>query len=96
MKTKQYELDIQNVGEDVYMLMSKGHHDPHVFMAQARADGYEWLLGTPTHEWVRKTPAPKDSSFSYLLTTAEPNSRGAFPATYAREAYGDDQYRPKL
>jgi hypothetical protein len=88
----RYPLDIQNVGEDTYILMSKGHHDQHEFMRAARADGYNWPLGMPTHEWMRAVPAPKDSGFRCMYVEAKPGARGAWPCTYAREAYGDDRY----
>lgn len=89
---RRYPLDIQNVGEDIYMLMSKGYHDPHEFMKAVTDEGYDWPLGWPTHEWVRTIPAPKNSGYAFIYIKAEPGSRGAFPATYAREAFGDDIY----
>ncbi|KVD52493.1 hypothetical protein WM11_25760 [Burkholderia ubonensis] len=46
---KTYPLDIQNVGDDTYIVMSKGHHDVHEFMRQVRADGFDWPLGMPKH-----------------------------------------------
>lgn len=88
---KGYALDVENVGEDTYILMSKGHHDVHEFMLAVRAD-YSWPLGMPTHEWMRAIPAPASSGYRCLYVEAKPQSRGAFPATYAREAYGEDRY----
>lgn len=90
----RYPLRVENVGEDTYILMSKGHHDVHEFMRAVRAD-YSWPLGMPTHEWMRAIPAPKDSGYRCLYVEAKPHSRGAFPATYAREAYGEDRYEAK-
>lgn len=87
----RYPLCVENVGEDTYILMSKGHHDVHEFMRAVRAD-YSWPLGMPTHEWMRAVPAPKGSGYRCLYVEAKPHSRGAFPATYAREAYGEDRY----
>ena len=87
----RYPLNVENVGEDTYILMSKGHHDVHEFMRAVRAD-YSWPLGMPTHEWMRAIPAPANSGYRCLYVEAKPGSRGAFPATYAREAYGDDRY----
>lgn len=91
----RYKLDVENVGEDTYILMSRGHHDVHEFMRAVRAEGYTWPLGMPTHEWMRAIPAPKDSGFRCLYVEAKPHSRGAFPATYAREAWGEDRYEAK-
>lgn len=88
---RRYPLSVKNVGEDSYILMSKGHHDLHEFMRAVRAD-YQWSLGMPTHEWMRAIPARADSGYRCLYIEAEPHSRGAFPATYVSEAYGDDRY----
>lgn len=88
---KAYPLKVENVGEDTYIVMSRGHHDPHVFMAEVRKH-HAWPLGFPTHEWMRAIPAPRNSGFKCLYVTAQPNARGAFPATYAREAYREDSY----
>lgn len=89
MSEKKYVLDIKNVGDDECILMSKGHHDPHEFMAEVRKY-YDWPLGFPTHEWIRVIPG--NDHHGALYVQAAPHSRGAFPATYTREAYGDDSY----
>lgn len=89
---RRYPLNVENVGEDTYILMSRGHHDVHEFMRAVRADGYTWPLGMPTHEWMRAIPAPKDSGYRCLYVEAKPGTSGAFPATYVREAYGEDRY----
>ena len=52
MSNKIYSLDIENVGGDTYIVMSRGHHDIHKFMKQVREDGYDWPLGVPEHCWV--------------------------------------------
>jgi hypothetical protein len=92
INNREHPLEIKNVGEDNYILMSKGHHCPHEFMRAVRSDGYEWPLGMPEHKWIRAIPAPKNSGYSCLYVEAIPESRGAFPATYAYEAYGDERY----
>ena len=89
---RHYPLNVENVGEDTYILMSRGHHDVHEFMRAVRADGYTWPLGMPTHEWMRAIPAPANSGYRCLYVEAKPGSRGAFPATYVREAWGEDRY----
>ena len=88
---RRYPLDVENVGEDTYILMSKGHHDVHEFMRAVRAD-YSWPLGMPTHEWMRAIPAPANSGYRCLYVEAKPGARGAFQATYVREAWGEDSY----
>lgn len=85
--SKAYPLEIENVGEDDYIVMSRGQHDPHEFMKAVRRD-YDWPLGMPTHRWVKKTP--KRDGFSYHFV--KEGTRGAFPATYAHEAYGENRY----
>lgn len=87
----RYPLDIVNAGDDTYIVMSKGHHDPHEFMKAVRDEGYDWPLGMPEHKWVRAVPT-KDRFRSCIYVFAEPNSRGAFPATYSWEAYGAERY----
>jgi len=88
----KYPLEIMNVGEDTYILMSKGHHDPHEFMRVVREEGYEWPLGMPEHEWTKTVPAPKNSGYTCMYISAKQGDRGAFPTTYVREAYGEDRY----
>lgn len=87
---KQYNLEIENIGEDTYMLISKGHHDKDVFMKEV-FNSYNWPLGNPQHIWMRTVPT-RNLNYAYLFVEAKPNSRGAFPVTFVREAYGEDQY----
>jgi hypothetical protein len=89
--TNSYPLEIENVGDDTYIVMSRGHHDPHEFMRKVREEGFDWPLGMPTHRWVKRTPA-KDGAHACWYNFVEEGTRGAFPATYAHEAYGDDRY----
>lgn len=68
--------------DDTRTLMSKGHQDPAAFMAACE----EWNggpmagWGKVRHVWLRNTP---DSTGDYVFRVwpAEPNSRGAYPAT---------------
>lgn len=89
---KTYPLEIENAGQDTYIVMSRGHHDPHEFMKKVRADGYTWPLGMPSHHWVKSVPASRDSGYDRLFVFVEKGTRGAFPATYSHEAYGDETY----
>jgi len=89
---KTYPIEIDNVGDDTYALLSKGHHDPHVFMSKAREDGYDWPLGMPEHIWMRKVPC-RSGYFDFLYIEAKQGQRGAFPCTFVSEAYSyDDRY----
>lgn len=83
-----YPLEIENAGDDTYIVMSRGHHDPHEFMSKVRAEGYGWPLGMPTHHCVKMTPTRDGFRYHFV----EKGTRGAFPATYAHEAYGDKRY----
>ena len=68
--------------DDNKTLMSKGHHSEAEFVAACE----EWNGGPMTgwgkvrHVWLRNTP---DSSgdYEFRVWPAEPNSRGAYPAT---------------
>jgi len=83
-----YPIEIENAGDDTYIVMSRGHHDPHEFMRKVREDGYDWPLGMPTHHWVKMTPVPDGYRYHFVIK----GTRGAFPATYAHEAFGDMRY----
>lgn len=88
-----YPLEIQNVGEDEYILMSKGHHDPHHFMRAVRDAGYDWPLGMPRHVWMRAVPT-RIPGYRCMYHEVLPHARGAFPATVAWECYGEGMYVP--
>lgn len=87
---KIYPLDPHSVGEDCYIVMSKGHHEAHEFMRAVRRNGYDWQLGWPTQDWYRAVPCNVEGGCKYV--EAAPGSRGAFPVTVAVEAYGEDVY----
>lgn len=85
---KQYPLEVQSVGEDVYIVMSKGHHDLTEFMRAALLQ-YDWPLGSPQQMWMRAVPQ-RDGSCIYVETSA--GARGAFPATYCWERFGEERW----
>lgn len=89
--TLKYPLDIENVGEDVYILRSKGHHDVHEFMRAVRELGYNWPLGMPQHLWCKTVPSRKDDYNCFYHIVPE-GTRGAYPVTYAQEAWNADAY----
>lgn len=91
MSKKTYPLSIDSVGSDEYIVMSRGHHDIHDFMKAVRADGYEYPLGVPVHRWAKFTPDPT-GEFSRRYHFVKEGTRGAFPVTYAWEAYGEERY----
>jgi hypothetical protein len=94
-RAKSYPLDIRNVGDDTYIVMSKGHHDPHEFMRAVRAHGYDWPLGTPHHKWMKQTPCGPSCGEHYMhYQLSDEYRKGWTPATYAWEDYGDSAYKP--
>ena len=95
MNTRMYPLEIENIGEDVYKLMSRGHHDIHAFMRKAREE-YDWPLGVPVHVYMKTRPAPKGSGFNCLYNAVPSGTRGAWPATYVSEAWHEDAYEAKF
>lgn len=90
---KEYPLKVENVGGDTYIVMSRGHHDPDLFMESVR-ESYDLPLGKPEHVWIKSTPNNVDGG-SYFNIVNE-NVRGAFPATYSWEAYGEDRYQAPI
>ena len=90
--SKTYPLDLLNIGEDTYILISKGHHEVHEFMRKVREEGYDWPLGMPEHIWMKTMPAPKGSGYSCWYEPVPEGTRGAWPCTYVREAYNEHRY----
>jgi hypothetical protein len=88
---RAYPLELQNIGEDVYVLMSKGHHEPHEFMRAVRAAGYNWPLGMPNHTYARTVPDRTGEYICRYAFTVEPG-RGTYPVTLVSEAWGPDSY----
>lgn len=84
-------IDIESVGEDVYILRARGHHDPHEFMRQVRADGYDWPLGMPIQTYARTVPSRNDEYHCFYVLCDKPGP-GAYPVTYVQEAWGVDSY----
>ncbi|WP_180980378.1 hypothetical protein [Vibrio diazotrophicus] len=93
--SNKYPLDIENVGNDTYIVMSKGLHGAHEFMKAVREAGYDWPLGNPQHVWIKATPDRTGESRA-LYNIVDQSVRGAFPATYSWEASGDELYQREL
>ena len=91
---KAYPLNIENIGEDVYTLMSRGHHDIHEFMKAVRSAGYRWPLGVPEHTYFHATPPP--DGYSAWYSECPSGTRGSFPVTTVVEAWGPDSYESKF
>ena len=87
VNTKCYPLDIENIGDDVYRLMSRGHHPVAAFMEAVRKD-YDWPLGMPVHLWFKAVP-DNTGECTCRYVPANVSTRGSFPVTYVSEAAGD-------
>lgn len=82
---KTYPLEVESVGSDTYIVMSRGHHDFDQFMAAVSKDYEDWKCGDPCHKWVKSVP-DRSGSFSMRYEFVREGTRGAWPATYA---FGD-------
>ncbi|AYV24959.1 hypothetical protein L1D61_27365 [Vibrio mediterranei] len=89
--TKRYPLIIENVGDDTFMLLSRGHHNIHEFMKTIRLQGFDWSLGVPLHVWLKAVPNRETGGSTYHH--CDPETLGAFPATFVSEASGREQYQ---
>jgi hypothetical protein len=86
-----YPLEIENVGEDTYHFLSKGHHDFSDFMTEVKKRFSRWPMGHPYHAYVVRAPRKGYSAFYYPCESTHPY---AIPVTCTDEAYGDEQYTP--
>ena len=91
---KVYPLSVQSIGEDVYILISRGHHDIHEFMRAVRAD-YTWPLGVPKHIWMKTRPS-RDPNYTCFYDVVPEGTRGSWPATHVQEAWGEEAYEAKF
>ena len=94
MVAKQYALEPFSIGEDIYVVISRGHHDIHQFMRKIRED-YSWPLGVPEHIWMKTCPAPRNSGYRCWYEPVKEGTRGAWPCTYVAEAYNEDRYEAR-
>ncbi|MFG8317771.1 hypothetical protein ACEOPL_26615 [Pseudomonas aeruginosa] len=77
-----------SVGDDTYIVMSRGHHDLTEFMRAATNAYPYWQLGGPAHMWCKTTPCKDGWRYNFV----KEGTRGAWPATYCWE-YGADWKR---
>jgi len=84
----KYPLEIESVGSDTYIVMSRGHHDLAEFIAKAREEYPDWYLGGAEHKWCKTVP-DRSGQLACRYAFVEAGTRGAWPATYAWE-YGDN------
>jgi hypothetical protein len=84
MPEEKYPLEVESVGSDTYIVMSRGHHDLDLFMSEVLKDYGDWNLGGASHVWIKTSPA-KDG---WRYNIVDQSTRGAWPATYCWE-YGE-------
>lgn len=75
----KYPLSLENIGEDVYSLMSRGHHDLKEFDALVKKEYSSWFkcLGHPEHAYFKQV--------FHRYVECKPETRGCFPVTYVTE-----------
>jgi len=94
---QSYPLEPFSIGDDRYIVISKGHHDIHAFMKAVREDVADSRpLGVPIHTWMKTTPPPPGSGYRAWYSPCTKETRGAWPCTYAHEAYNEDRYEAKF
>lgn len=90
---KTYPLEIENIGDDVYKVMSRGHHDLSTFMAKVTEEYPSWPMGRPEHLWFKRVPFhDPDGAYDGWFHSVPEGTRGAFPATFCRESYGEARW----
>ena len=82
---KTYKLELENIGEETYALMSRGHHDLSLFDSTVKEEYETWYstLGKPEHLYFKAIPGP--SGYVCLYVQSSKETRGSFPATYITE-----------
>ena len=81
MPAQNCPLEVESVGSDTYIVMSRGHHDLDLFMAKAVEQYEGWFLGGPKHVWIKTTPIKGGVAYNIV----NEGTRGAWPATYCWE-----------
>lgn len=88
-----YTLAPFSIGEERYIVISKGHHDIHEFMRVVRQEvAASWPLGVPVHVWMKTVPARRGSGYSALYEPVAEGTSGAWPCTYVQEAFNEARY----
>lgn len=88
MNNKQYPLELENWGDDQYLVVSRGHHDLEVFKQKVNEEFDSWgdFFEVAYHSYFKAIPSKSPYSTCYY-TPCSKNTRGAFPATVAQEGW---------
>lgn len=92
MTTKEYPLELENIGEDSYCLMSRGHHNLDAFMEKVSEEYPSWKMGKPEHTYFKVVP-DKTGEYSVWYTQVPKETKGCIPVTVTDEAHGDMQWK---
>ena len=82
----KYPLKIENIGENTYMLMSRGHHDFESFMDKVKEAYPNWPMGMPEHLYYKAVPTRREG-YHCVYVPCSKNTRSAFPVTVTVEGY---------
>lgn len=66
MPKEKYPLGVTSVGDDIYIFMSKGHHNLTKFMTEAAKEYPGWFLGGAKHVWCKTVPSNGHSWYHFL------------------------------
>lgn len=88
MSNKSYPLDLENWGDDTYMVISRGHHDLDQFKKYVNEEYDSWgdFFEVAYHTYFKASPSKSPYSRCYYSPCSK-NTRGAFPATVAQEGW---------
>lgn len=86
MSNKEYPLELENWGDQQYLVISRGHHDLDEFKKAVNKEYSSWgnFFEVAYHTYYKATP--KDGCRAWY-TPCSKGIRGAFPATVAQEGW---------
>lgn len=82
----QYPLELENIGGDSYLVISRGHHDLQLFKEKVLEEyaGFGNFFTDAYHCYYKATPR---DGYSAWYTPCSSHVRGAFPVTVAQEGW---------
>lgn len=81
---KYYPLELENIGQDYYQIMSKGHHNINDFFTRVIEEYGHWNLKKENIKYLYYKAIPSKEFRCYYVESSQ-SVRGAFPATYISE-----------
>lgn len=88
MSKNKYPLELENWGDDTYLVVSRGHHDLNLFKKHVNEeyDSFGNFFEVGYHTYFKAIPSNSIYS-NCLYIQCSKNTRGAFPATVAQEGW---------